>query len=97
MVIGTIQQGPYVDLEKLASYDSLDNDYRHPSAIMAAKRETLVDLKLLDGTQRQGLRLQKGVIYNLDFLQVMNSSPGLNKSELWVFYLPSNLRAVSYL
>ena len=96
MGTGTLRQGPYSDFERLATYDSLPNFNRNPSAIMAARRDTVVDLKLIDGTVRQGLRLLKGTIYDIDFSQVVASNPSLDQSELWVFYLPSKLRVVPY-
>ena len=96
MMVGTLRKGPFVDLEKLPSFNNLFNVNRHPSGIMAARRNTVVDLLLLDGTAREGLRLEKGRVYEIDFLQVMNSRPRLSQSELWVFYLPSTMKAVSY-
>ena len=95
-VVGTLKQGHYTDFEQLGSFNNLFNVRRHPSAILAARRDTTVDLLLIDGTARQGLRLRKGVVYEIDFLQVMQSKPKLTQSELWVFYLPTHYKAVSY-
>jgi hypothetical protein len=96
MVLGTIKQGPYVDVLRIERFARLKNVHRHPSALMVARRGAVLDLMLLDGTIRKGIRLTKGIIYELDFLQIVDSTPRLSQLELWAFYLPSNLKAVSY-
>lgn len=95
MPTGTAKKGPYIDYERILDFEDLANFRRHPSGIMTAKKEIVVDLELLDRSVRQGLRLQKGIIYEIDFLQVMNSNPKLNKAELWVFYLPTDVNLVT--
>lgn len=96
VVTGELRRGPYVDFEQLGTFNNLYNVRRHPTAILAARRDTVVDLLLIDGTERHGLRLQKGRVYEVNFLQVMKAKPKLTQSELWVFYLPSHYKAVSY-
>jgi hypothetical protein len=66
------------------------------SGILAAKRETIVDLLMLDGSMVTGLTLTKGIIYPIEFMQVLSSSQTFQKAELWALFLPSQIRAGGY-
>jgi hypothetical protein len=65
-------------------------------ALWAAKRETVVDLMMLDGSVVSGLRLTKGVIYPIEFLQVLASSESFNRAELWALFLPTKIQPGKY-
>ena len=66
------------------------------SGILAAKRETKVDLLMLDGSMITGLTLTKGILYDIECLQILNSSQTFQKAELWAFFLPTQIRAGRY-
>ncbi len=66
------------------------------SGILAAKRETIVDLLMLDGSMVTGLTLTKGILYPIEFMQVLSSSQTFQRAELWAFFLPDRVVARGY-
>ncbi len=93
-VTATKKETSYTTLE---SVTSTPTTFTHiPSALLAAKKEIVVDLMLLNGETVEGVRLSKGIIYPIEFLQVMKSSLSFNRGELWVLFLPGCVRPGMY-
>lgn len=64
--------------------------------ILAAKRQTTVDLLMLDGSMVTGLTLTKGILYPITCLQILSSSQKFQRAELWAFFLPNKIKTGGY-
>ena len=93
--VGTRKETPYVSLERVSSIPSrLEQPVAH--ALLAARRNSVVDVRLLDGTIVEGLRLTKGIVYEVEFREIVKIFPTLEQAELWAFYLPEKIKGVQY-
>ena len=97
MIIGTAtkKETSYAKLESVTSTPTIFKQI--PSALLAAKREVVVDLMLLNRETVRGVRLSKGIIYPIEFLQVMKSSHSFERGELWVLFLPTCIKPGKYM
>ena len=91
MIPSIRRETSFSDLRPVLSIPSSFVDTVH--GILAAKSDVVVDLLMLDGSMVTGLRLAKGVTYDISFLQILSSSKPFNQSELWALFLPTKFKS----
>lgn len=95
LTVGTRKETPYASVERVSTIPSrLEKPVAQ--AILAARRNSVVTLRLLDGSLAEDFRLTKGIVYEIEFREIIKIFPTLEQAELWAFYLPNKIKGVQY-